>query len=196
MYRRRSQIWSWASASALALLLSACGYTLNHRLTPTFEGVRRGVFIPVFTNNTDEVGAEAVFTNALIRELESRGELRVTDREAAQAVLEGTINAIRSSHTAYTDPNFRGLQSYRRIPAEYEVVVDVSLRLIEKSSGRVLWGNSFSSFQRLAAPISRTYSHEGASSTGLITQSIIDSSYGNLARNIMRDVYDDMVEIF
>ena len=180
----------------LAAFLPGCGYTLSHRLTATFDKAKHGVFVPVFSNATDEVGAEQVFTNALIRELQSRGELKVTARESALAVLEGTLTSISVNQTAYTDQGFHGLQSYRRLPSEYEVAVDLALRLIDTKSNAVLWSNSFRSFQRLAAPVSRTYSYEAASSTGLITQSIIDNSYQSIARNIMRDVYDEMVEIF
>lgn len=179
-----------------ALSLPGCGYTLSHRLTSTFEKAKEGVFVPVFTNGTDEVGAEQVFTNALIRELQSRGELTVTGRDSALAILEGTLTSISVNQTAYTDQGFHGLQAYRRLPSEYEVAVELALRLVDSKSKEIIWSKAFRSFQRLAAPVSRTYSYEGASATGLITQSIIDNSYQSIARNIMRDVYDEMVEIF
>ena len=48
----------------------------------------------------------------------------------------------------------------------------------------------------MAAPVNRTYNYEAPSSIGLLTQSLIDSSYSDIARDIMRDVYDEMVEVF
>lgn len=199
MFRRRSQI-SWWGSLALALLplvvSPGCGYTLNHRLSGPFEGAKGGMFVPVFNNDTDEVGAERVFTDALIRELQSRGEVKIAGREDAAAVLEGTVTSISYPETAFTDQGFRGLQYYRRLPSEYGVTVDIRLRLLSAKDRRVLWEKGFRSFQRVAAPVTRTFNYEGASSIGLFTQSIIDGTYENIARNIMRDVYDEMVEIF
>ncbi len=191
---KKTPIW-WGNLFLL-LIVPGCGYTLNHRLTDAFERSKQGIFVPVFTNVTEEVGAERVFTNALIRELQSRGEVTLIGRDQALAVLEGTVTSITYGPTAYTDQDFRGLQSYRRLPSEYGVTVELALRLIDAKGKNLLWSNSFRSFQRLAAPVSRTYSYEGASATGLIAQSIIDGSYESIARNIMRDVYDEMVEIF
>lgn len=190
-------MWSHRALALVTLLgLSGCGYTLNHRLTETFAKHKDGVFVPVFTNRTDEVGAEKVFTNALIRELQSRGEVTIVGRESARAVLEGTLTSISYPPTAFTDQGFHGLQGYRRLPSEYGVTVEMFLRLVDAKTKAVLWQNGFRSFQRLSAPVARTYSFEAASSVGLLTQSIIDGSYQDIARNIMRDVYDEMVEIF
>ena len=50
-------------------------------------------------------------------------------------------------------------------------------------------------FQRVAAPVDRTFNFQAPSAVGPITQSLIDSSYNDIARNIMRDVYDEMLEV-
>ncbi len=197
MCPKKSRTSWWVSLLALPLaVMPGCGYTLNHRLTTPFEKAKHGLFVPVLGNATEEVGAERIFTNALLRELQSRGEVTLTGRDEASARLEGTVTSISYSPTAFTDQGFHGLQSYRRIPTEYGVTVELSLRLVDEKLKRVTWSSHFRSFQRLAAPVSRTYSYEGASSIGLLTQSIIEGSYDNIARNIMRDVYDEMVEIF
>ncbi len=197
MFRKKSPTSWWAKIVLIPLVgIQACGYTLNHRLTQAFEGVKGGIFVPVFNNSTDELGAEKVFTDALIRELLSRGQVSIVGREEASAVLEGTVTSITYPQTAYTEQGFHGLQAYRRLPSEYGVTVELSLRLVDMKTKNILWSNGFRSFQRVAAPVSRTSSFEGASSVGLITQSIIDGTYENIARNIMRDVYDEMVEIF
>lgn len=184
---------------AVLVLLSVggCGYTLSHRLKDSFrEAKEGGVHVPVFKNRTDEVGAERIFTDALIRELQSRGEVVIRDRDKATLEFQGEIISIGAGPTAYTAPNFPGLQSYRRIPSELGVGVVLRLSVTTVASGQVLWVKEFQGFRRLAAPVNRTYNYQIPSSLGLLTQSLIDSSYADIAGDIMRDVYDEMVEIF
>ena len=155
-----------------------------------------GVFIPVFTNFTDEVGAERVFTNALIRELQSRGELLTTDKENSDIEILGEVLQITYSPSVYSDNGFRGLQSYRRLPSELGVTVLLALRVVDLKQKKVLWVKQFSGFRRVGILVSRTYDYEAPSSVGLQTQSLVASSYPDIARDIMRDVYDEIVQIF
>lgn len=176
------------------LLVSGCGYSLNHRLKPTFtQG--RGIFVPVFTNSTEETGAEVVFTNALIRELESRGEIVMTHRQSEAMELRGTLTSISYAGTAASPFGFQGLQENRRLPTEIGVTVAMVLELVDPD-GKVIWGNSFSGFRRISTPVRRTYDYQAPSSIGLTTQSLIASQYPLIAGDIMRDVYDDIVELF
>lgn len=182
-------------AAALALVLPGCGYTLSHRLKDVFRDTR-GVFVPVFDNTTEETGAERVFTNALIREIASRGEIKIASREEGALELRGTVASISYGATVLSDLGFKGLQSYRRLPLELGLTVNISLRLTDPANGRVLWSSSFSGFRRVEAPLGRTYDFEAPSSVGLQTQSLAESRYADVARDIMRDVYDEMVELF
>ncbi|MBI4403033.1 MAG: hypothetical protein HY537_02660 [Deltaproteobacteria bacterium] len=172
-----------------------CGYTLRHRLKESFVN-EKGIFVPVFDNRTDETGVERVFTNALIRELLSRREVIIADRSQAGLELKGAVERIDQGPTAFTDPGFRGLQPYRRLPTEMGVTVVLSLSLNDLRTGGRIWSQSFTGFRRVATPANRTYDFEAPSSAGLITQSIVESLYADIARDIMRDVYDDMVELF
>ena len=91
-------MWSSKVGSLILLLaLSGCGYTLNHRLKDSFYD-KRGIFVPIFLNRSDEIGAERAFTNALIHELQSRREIVITSREAAdltQFALSYILNHYR-----------------------------------------------------------------------------------------------------
>lgn len=193
-------VWPMFGKSAALCLLFAlvgCGYTLNHRLKPVFLGEERRLFVPIFENSTYQTGAEIVFTNALIRELISRQHWKMTSKESAELELRGKLTEIRFTPSAFTSLGFEGLQDgYRRLPVEVTVEVVMELSLIRRKDDKNLWSKSFSSFQRLNTPISRTYDIDSPSSLGLLTQSIIESQYGFLARTIMRDVYDEMVEFF
>ena len=176
-------------------LLPGCGYTLNHRLLPVFTDPR-GIFVTVFDNQTEETGAERVFTNALIREIESRGQIKTTSREAGGLELKGVITGISYPPTVFSNTGFKGLQGYRRVPLELGLTVYLRLTLVDPKDGRTLWTSSYSGFRRVEAPIQRTYSEEAPSTIGINTQSLIESKYVEVARDIMRDVYDDMVVLF
>jgi len=186
-----------ALVGLLALLpaLGGCGYSLQHRLKEGFQNPQ-GVYVPVFTNTTDEVGAEKVFTNALIRELQSRGQVTVTSRKPGAYELQGSIDRINYAPAAFTPTPFKGLQDYRRLPTEIVLDVDISLRLVDPATGKELWTQKFAGFRRVPGILDRTYNYEAPSSVGLIQQSLIESQYAGIARDVMRDVYDAMVELF
>ncbi len=197
-------MWSSVSVSkgawhllgtALILSLSGCGYSLAHRLKEPFADAK-GVFVPVFTNLTDETGAEKVFTNAVIRELQSRGGIKITDRASGARELRGVLTGISYGPTTYTEVGFKGLQPYRRLPSEVAVTVSLALELVDPGTGRVLWTSSFSALRRVEPSLARTQSYEAVSSFGSSTLSLIEFRYNDIARDISRDVYDDMVELF
>ncbi len=181
---------------AYFLMLSSCGYTLKHRLKDNFETAKKGaICIPWFKNKSLYIGAERIFTNALIRELRGRGQLDFSS-DSCNYYIKGEITSISVSPVAFTDPGFNGLQSWRRLPLEYVTNVTLALKLIEKRTWTTLWENSFSQSQRFGSSSLRTHSYEAPSSIGLITESNIEKSFYEIARDMMRDVYDDIVEIF
>ncbi|MCB0404520.1 MAG: hypothetical protein KDD51_07015 [Bdellovibrionales bacterium] len=168
---------------------------MSHRLRAEFRDPR-GIFVPVFDNRTDEVGAEIVFTNALIREITSRRQIPLSTREKGALELYGVITDIRVEPTTLTDAGFKGLQGYQRIPSELGVRVNLALVLRDPKTGKVYWSHDFTGYRRVVAPTDRTYDYQSPSSVGLATQSIYESQYPEIARQIVRDVYDEMVEVF
>jgi hypothetical protein len=179
----------------LVFLLQGCGYTLQHRVKSGFANPQ-GLFVPLFTNMTEEIGAERVLTDAFIRELQSRGGIVITHRKAGAYEVRGTVTGISYSPTALTPLSFGGLQSYRRLPTEIQVQISVAITLVNPQTEEVLWSGSFSNFRRLPAILSRTHDYEAPSSLGLLQQSLIESQYPLIARDIMRDVYDSILELF
>jgi len=170
-----------------------CGYTLKHRLKDVFKD-SRGIFVPVFGNETDETGVETIFTDALIRELQSRHEVVIRSKRDAGLELRGTLTHINHAPTAFTDTGYRGLQGYKRLPSEFGVDVGIVLILRRVGSGSYIWRKSFTSFRRVDGTLGRTFDYQAPSSVGLLNQSIVESIYTDIARDIMRDVYDEMVE--
>ena len=177
------------------LLFPGCGYHLQHRLKDTFKS-DKGIFIRMFDNRTDEIGAERVFTNALIRELSSRHEAVLTDRKSAGVEIQGVITKIDSSPTAFTGLGFKGLQAYRRLPSEWGVRVSLQFFVRDLKTEQLVWSKELSGFRRINAPLNRTNDFEAPSSIGVMNQSIVESLYADIARDVTRDLYDEMVEWF
>ncbi len=198
MYRKITWLaWSFnlTAAGLLALVISGCGYTLSHRLRSEFQS-NRGFFVPVFDNQTEETGAERIFTSALIKELESHGNIVMDHGGKDGLELRGVVTGISYTPSVLSDFGYLGLQSYRRIPVELGLNVSVNLALVDTRTSKVLWSGGFSGFRRVEAPVNRTYDFEAPSSLGLFTLSLVEARYQDVARDIMRDVYDAMVEFF
>ena len=190
-------------AAALLFALSGCGYSLNHRLKEGFQNAG-GVYVPVFTNRTPEIGAERVFTDAFIREMQSRGQMLITSRKPGAYELRGTVSSIQYSPTNLTPTTNtpvmtgaeNGLMPYRRLPTEVMVEATVQLELVDPKDGRVMWSGNFSNYRRVAGVLSRTFDYQAPSSLAILQQSLIEAQYSGIARDIMRDAYDAMVELF
>lgn len=172
--------------------VSGC-YTLQHRLKDTFVKPG-GIFVPVFDNLTDEIGAERVFTDSLIRELLVHQELIAATRENTSYELLGTLLNVDTTNTASTEAGFKGLQGYRRMPTEQGIRVRLLLKLKDVANNKIVWEKTYEGFRRVNTLISRTNDYQMPSSVGPINQSIAESTYATVARDIMRDVYDDMLE--
>lgn len=186
----------WATGLCVLVGLAGCGYSLNTRLKTGFQNPG-GIYVPVFTNETQETGAERVFTDAYIREMQSRGQMVITSRKPGAMEMRGTITRIAYTPTGLTPATGQnGLRSYRRLPTEIMVEATVALELVDPKTSAVLWSGSFSNFRRVAGALTRTYDYQAPSSVAVYQQSLIESQYGGIARDIMRDAYDAMVELF
>ena len=173
--------------------LSGCGYTLNHRLKSEFTG-HKGFFIPVFTNATNETGAEIVFTNALIYEMKSHGETVLVERQMGGILVQGVVESVSYGVETSLAPGFEGLHPHVRLPDQIGVTVKVHLRMTDTKTQKEIWSNSFSRYRRTSGPANRTFNIDAPSSVGLFTQSLIETTYVDVARDMMRDVYDSMVD--
>jgi len=191
-------MWLWFRFFILipTLFFLGCGYSLSHRVKKVFEHPQ-GVFVSIFTNDTEEMGAEMVFTNALLRELKVHQNIRLVDRkESTPLELKGVVEKIAYQPSAFFAPaaGTNKLQSYVMMPDQINVVATIKLNLINRETKEVLWSQSTSGSRIVSANLTRTGDKEGASGFGIYTQSLIDARYGDIARDIMRDMYDSMVE--
>jgi outer membrane lipopolysaccharide assembly protein LptE/RlpB len=117
----------------LALSISGCGYhTLNSSVH--LPGNVRTLAIPAFKNNTQSYHTQAVFTQAVIREFNSRSSLRIISGEDsdADATLRGTILTFQINPLTYD--NTTGQTS------TYLVTIKTKLELVDRQ-GKVIWEN-------------------------------------------------------
>jgi len=147
------------------------------------------------TNESEEIGIERYLTDAMIRHLNTWGQVIVTNKKPGAYELKGFVSA-SIGPTLQTEVGILGLQSYSRLPIELQVNLSLNLVLIDPATEKTLWSGAFAASRRVPAPVNRTYSFESPSILPAITLSIAESLYPALARDIMRDVHDEMIELF
>ncbi len=113
----------------LLATLMGCGYGFSGNVSNLPSEVR-SIAIPVFANNTSELGIETVFTNEVIDEFLHSDLLAIKDEEHADAILSGTIQLIEISSLAYDN---------RDISIEDRVTLYVDVVLATRKDGKVLW---------------------------------------------------------
>jgi outer membrane lipopolysaccharide assembly protein LptE/RlpB len=113
-------------------IFSGCGYHFPGRgdfLPPEIQGIT----VPIFINQTAEVGIENYFTAALVGEFNRSKRLRLVREDQADATVKGVIKSYRSVPISY--------DSSGRVK-EYRCSVIIEVSLVEKGSGEVLWRSS------------------------------------------------------
>jgi hypothetical protein len=89
--------------------------------------------IPTFTNQTQSYRLEQKLTRAVLSEFLSRTRMRVTSTSAdADAVLYGEIRSLSSSPVTFGQDTFA---------SAFLVTVQVSVKLVRRSDGKILWEN-------------------------------------------------------
>lgn len=116
------------------LLVSGCGYHSVNSAVHLPSDVRT-LAIPSFKNATNSYQTQAVFTQAVIHEFNSRTSYRIVagDDPDADATLEGTITSFQIIPLTYD--NTTGQTS------SYLVTITARLQLVDRQK-KVLWQNS------------------------------------------------------
>jgi len=170
---------SWFGFLALGLFLiggMGCGYTQKMTLP---SGIKT-IHVDTFQNKVSlgrlfayEPGLEIKITNAIIRRLQQDGNLKVVDRESADAVLEGDLIAFDQEGLRFT-----GLE---RI-AEYRLYVVVALRLKNAKTGATFWEEP-----NFSGDASYFVTGPRAASRGLAADQAIDRLAHNAVDRIVED---------
>ncbi len=118
--------------ATLALMIVAgaasCG---TYRLGSSLPSDIQTVFIPVFTNETDEPLIENDVTREVISRIQREGALKVAPEADADAVLKVALKRFDFRPIAYDNAN-------RDRPNEYRMILSASFVLYRRSTGAVL----------------------------------------------------------
>ena len=95
--------------AAAVVLASGCGYRVGTLLPPSIQTI----YVPLFTNATDEPRLEVEVTNAVIQRIQEDGTLSVADAASADIVVEGRIISYRRDPLRYERDNPAATEEYR-----------------------------------------------------------------------------------
>lgn len=189
--------------SALSLLVCGCiSYKWGNE-GRQLPGGYKSVAVPVFHNNTHEVGAEVAFTNSMIEEISRSHLAQVEVKDRAAVVLEGTIadvNYVGGGPLTGYDTNNPSYSPLFPLPAdvllntEYRVYVTVHIALRRMSDQKVVWSSKFTGERSyLAAKIGSEYLN---SANALYNHSTRQQTLQLIATDLMAQAYDQMTENF
>ena len=124
----------WACAACLALMMTGCGYHQVGAAAYIPANVRT-LAVPIFVSKVQAYNTETVFTQAVVRELNTRTNYKVltgSDGSGADAVLKGTIVTETVAPLTY--------DSSSGVTSSYLVSVTASVQLVAHD-GTVLYKN-------------------------------------------------------
>lgn len=109
---------------------AGCGYMLG---TPTVQGVRT-VHVAIFRSESFRRNLDYLLTEAVQREVRTRGAYRLDDADTADTILKGRIVDIRKaplSENRFDDPR------------EVQLMVGAEVTWIDRRSGQILQQRTF-----------------------------------------------------
>ncbi len=163
----------------LALLLAGCGYHKAASATHLPPGVRT-LAVPTFSTRVLNFHTETAFTEAVIRELNSRTRYRIENQQtgATDAVLTGAILSQTAAPLTY--------DSLSGQTSSYLLTITAKIVLTDSHSNRILYEND-----------ALTYREQYQSTTDLNTFIQEDGAAVNrVARSFAAAVVSEMLESF
>lgn len=165
-----------AVSSLLFAALLGCGYHTAGSATHIPAGVRT-IAVPVFATHTQAYHTEMVFTQAVVRELDTRTRLRVVNSADADATLAGTILTQTSVPLTY--------DSTSGVTSSYLITLTARVTLTARD-GTVLYRNDNFAF--------REQYQSTQDLSGFIREDT--PAVQRLSANFARAVVSDMLESF
>lgn len=136
-----------------ALLLAGCGYHAPGSTDSWVGGDARVLYVQLFDNQTAEPYLENYLTDALVAELSRSRLVTLTeDQTLADVRLVGDVNDFRSQALAY------GVSDQ---VTDYRATMKVSVRLLDKESGKVLWRENLQRTEDYLATVNKNVQLEG-----------------------------------
>ncbi len=120
------------------LLASACGYRLANR--PLNEGVGQTIAVPAFLNKTTTYKIEQRLSEEVRRELIRRTRFKVVADNAGDLLMSGEVLGYNAVPVIFNQQG-RG--------SAYTMLVDISIRVTDTRTGKVLFQNDRWSFREV-----------------------------------------------
>ncbi|MGB9700693.1 MAG: LPS assembly lipoprotein LptE [Thermodesulfobacteriota bacterium] len=119
----------------LAMGEAACGYRFVGRET-NLPGDIKTLAIPLFTNQTDQIGLESEITQALRERFISSKRLVIQEEKSANLVLKGKVKSFNTTSVAVTKGLF--------VTSGYRAMITIEIILKRHQDGQVLWKDELS----------------------------------------------------
>jgi hypothetical protein len=177
-------------------MTSGCAYHfgLAERALP---GGYTQVAIPMFKNQSGEVGIEPFFTNSLIRRFSRSQAARVTDKELSPLLLLGFVDSVQIVNgpaVINSSPQGRSLPDQAVLITEYRLLVKTHIVLKRKSDDKIMWQGTFTNEKVYAPP--RIGAELVNSANATYNQSVKMETIALLAEEMMAEAHDRMTENF
>lgn len=184
------------TASVIQFLGSGCAYKLSSQ-TSTLPGQVKVIQIPLFKNNSNEVGAETYFTNSLKTEAIRSKIVQVKNEESdVEAVLQGHIRdiSIIADESVIEAKNTTYLPTENVLATQYRVTATVLLELKRRNSTELLYSGQFVQTMNYSAPQITLPVINTANS--LYNESAKRQTLDAISKELMQAAFDRMVEDF
>lgn len=147
-------------------LLTACNY--GFQAGSLFSNVETVAVVP-FENDTDLLELTQQLHDVLLRELPRKLGVRQAGEGSADAVVEGTISSYRVSA-----PNYQSSPDGTAQVLQREVVIAVSIRIVDLRQNLVLWESTSLQAQGQFLEASETEDTGRQLAIQLLAQKIVD----------------------
>lgn len=191
-----SRIILVVTASVIAFFLSSCAYKLSSK-TQNLPGNVKSVQIPLFRNDSGEVGAETYFTNALkVEALRSQFVTIKNEENQAEGVLQGRVTSVDviADESVIEAKNTLYMPTETVLATQYRVSVVIELVLKKAQTSTVLWRGNFVQTKSYSAPQITLPAIN--TSNSLYNESAKRQTLNDLSKEMMQAAFDRMVENF
>ncbi len=118
--------------------MSCCGYSTRSLL----PGHLQTVHITLFSNKTLKAGLDELATNQVLRAFGEGSNLRITDKQNADLVIEGDVSGFSKVPYTYTsDQNV----------IDYKITITFKVRCVDVARNDILWEGSVSEWATYSA---------------------------------------------
>lgn len=201
MYAYRLRTLVISALLLCAFGLAGCAYSIGIQDRRLPEGYTL-VAVPIFKNQTQEVGVEVPFTNAIIREFARSQIATVVDRSNAQVILEGTLERIQydvANQLILSCPpppitEVCVMPNNTILNSEYRISVWTRLVLKRASDGKILWSEAFTGQKSYLAP--KIWIEGLNSANALYNHSSRQENLSAMAIDIMAEAHGRLTENF